>query len=507
MPDGVSDNLSLALLATGTASGTWGTILNSSVYDIIDSVLGDSITVPVSSSNVTLTTTQRQNLGFKLTGVLTNSVSVSLPLNGNSTTIAVGGEFIFDNQSTGAFTVTVKTVAAGSTGVAVPQNARSVVYSDGTNVTFADDAQNQLIAFNGNPNGSVAGNAASAGSRASQVVDRSTNEQYLCTTSGTASSSVWIKTPTITFPSQGYLTGSNSTLSPVLATDGGGTTIYLAAFRGNQVWVYNGTSFYPLTITGGQMAISLNAGFQSASTLYDVMFFADPADGKTPRVGISPAWTTSTVGAGARGSGAGTPQLTRVNGILVNAVSQTLNNGATSYVVAANRATYLGSMWTDSTGASVSFNLSFGQKRKWGLWNYYNRQPILLQAGDSTASWPYNTATIRASNGNSDNYASVFTGMAEETAQAVFYQTVEITVSPGTVRGGIGLNSTSAYTGLNAIAKQQDDPFTVVLESALTLSPTLGINFLQCLEQGTGGGNNDWDGTSANMVLKVAYNG
>jgi hypothetical protein len=47
--------------------------------------------------------------------------------------------WVFDNQTTGAYTVTIKTVATGSTGVVIDQLKRSLVYSNGTNCYFADD--------------------------------------------------------------------------------------------------------------------------------------------------------------------------------------------------------------------------------------------------------------------------------------------------------------------------------------------------------------------------------
>jgi len=55
-----------------------------------------------------------------------------------------------------------------------------------------------------------------------------------------------------------------------------------------------------------------------------------------------------------------------------------------------------------------------------GVWNAWNRQPLYLKAGDSTASWNYDSATIRAANGASTNGLSVFCGLAEEPIQAAY---------------------------------------------------------------------------------------
>lgn len=164
MSDPQSDNLSLALQITGANVGTWGSVADTDVFVVIDNVLGKTLAVPVVSSNVNLTTSQRQSLAFKITGVLGADISVTIPLSPNSATVAEGGLFVFDNQTTGAHTVTIKTVAVGSTGVAIPQGVRSLLYSDGTNIYSATDGGGgaKFKYVSGDPNGVVTGTAGSA---------------------------------------------------------------------------------------------------------------------------------------------------------------------------------------------------------------------------------------------------------------------------------------------------------------------------------------------------------
>jgi len=64
---------------------------------------------------------------------------------------------------------------------------------------------------------------------------------------------------------------------------------------------------------------------------------------------FGPAWATSTAGSGARGTGAGTPQLTYQSGVLVNAVQIAANNGASTYTIPASQCTYVGSVFVDAT--------------------------------------------------------------------------------------------------------------------------------------------------------------
>jgi len=508
MADPVTNNKSLIEMATGTASGTWGAVLNASMIAIVDQSLGNTVSVPVSSSDVNLTTTQIQNLAFNLTGTLTGAINVTLPLNPNSTTQAVGGFFVVDNESTGAFGITVKTIVAGSLGVPVPQKTRSLVYSDGTNVWFADDAQGGIQTYNGNPNGNVAGTAGSASARVSQIIDRTTNIEYLATTSGTASSTVWSANLPFSFASQGYLTASADATNPILAADAiGATTIYYTAYVGNLMFIYNGVSFSPVTITGGQLSLALSGSAQGANGLYDVLGFLN---GSTPTIGFSPAWTTATPGSGARGTGAGTPQLARINGILVNAVQQTVNNGATSYTVAANRGTYLGSVWIDSSSGQVTCNVSYGQSRKFGIWNAYNRLPLVLKGGDPATGWVVpNGSSFRASHNSALNSVSAFCGLAEENASVTFNSFASNTNNSVQYKLAIGWNSTTTPSGYVGNSVTYPGPtifFAPPAATYLVTTPFIGIGTATSLENANVH-DSTFYGTETDMVLSIIYAG
>ena len=52
-------NLHLELQGTGDNTGTWGSELNSFVFTILDNVLGNTLLLPMSGSDLTLTTSQR----------------------------------------------------------------------------------------------------------------------------------------------------------------------------------------------------------------------------------------------------------------------------------------------------------------------------------------------------------------------------------------------------------------------------------------------------------------
>lgn len=120
-------NLNLELQGTGDNSGTWGGVLNSNVFQIIDNVLGGVQTLSLSNSNVALNTTQGQNNFIKLTGTLLGNVDVTFP--------AIGRTYFVLNNTTGNFTVTLK-CAGGGTSAVIPQGRGGFIVLDAVNVTL-----------------------------------------------------------------------------------------------------------------------------------------------------------------------------------------------------------------------------------------------------------------------------------------------------------------------------------------------------------------------------------
>jgi hypothetical protein len=116
----------------------WSTPVNSD-WDIIDKALGSQISKSSTGTDITLSISDVQNQRVIVQGELSASIVVTIPFIDGSTTLAVGGMWVFYNNTTGDFTVTVKTVVTPSTGVIIEQSKRSLVYSDGTNCYFADD--------------------------------------------------------------------------------------------------------------------------------------------------------------------------------------------------------------------------------------------------------------------------------------------------------------------------------------------------------------------------------
>jgi hypothetical protein len=124
---GVAPLASPALTGTPTApTGTLGdnsTTLATTAF--ADAVRSAFVTVSVAgSSNVTLTQAQYAAAIINLTGAITANIQVIVPTASNA--------WIVSNNTSGAFTVTVKTSAG--TGIAVTQGKSIDLYCDGTNV-------------------------------------------------------------------------------------------------------------------------------------------------------------------------------------------------------------------------------------------------------------------------------------------------------------------------------------------------------------------------------------
>lgn len=107
------------LQGTGDNPNTWGSLLNTNVFTIIDKNLGGRLSISVAgSSNVTLTQSQADNAYHTMTGLLTGNIDYIFPNQ--------GGFFILKNSSTGSFTVTAK--PTGGSGIAIQQGSVTPVF-------------------------------------------------------------------------------------------------------------------------------------------------------------------------------------------------------------------------------------------------------------------------------------------------------------------------------------------------------------------------------------------
>jgi hypothetical protein len=246
---------------------------------------------------------------------------------------------------------------------------------------------------------------------------------------------------------QGRLTPT--TTVPVISTGvTAGTAVYYTPYFGNLLPIYDGSQFN--TVAFSELTLTLNSN-HTASNICDAFVFSNAG---TLTLVTGPAWNTSTAGAGARGTGAGTTELTRTKGGLwTNAFSMTARNGATTYTVNQYQGTYVGSLFIDGTNGQITCHTSYGTSRKFGVWNAYNRVPIYLKSGDASGGTESSTA-LHPLLSASANSLTIFTGLAEEdffldaVLNCIYIGTTEL------VQTAIGYNSTntaSGFTGFHTL--------------------------------------------------------
>jgi hypothetical protein len=320
---------------------------------------------------------------------------------------------------------------------------------------------------------------------------------------------------------QGYLTPCSATVSVSGCTTGnllptsdiiGATTLYYQTGpAGSHIPLYNGAIM--MMIPFPELALTLNSNHLS-NTIYDVCIFNN---GGVPTIVTAPAWQTSTAGSGARGVSAA---IVRTSGYWTNSQIITGRNGSNTYTIAANACTMVASIYIDSTAGQLSTYVSYGQSRKWGIFNFYNRQQIIQQEGDPQSSWGYTTSAWRQANAgfNTNNWIDIFSGLPEEPTAAeytILSQELAIGSGASTLPSiGVGINATNTPTGLTSFFRFQADTANVsnvqagaTLSTRIIVPRSLGVNRIYPLENGNGASANQFDGTAAFMLFTAASKG
>lgn len=496
--------------AHGGAVNAWDTPLNEN-FETIDLNLGGHWRATVSSTivgvtyyssgasisstaaTITLSASLAANLNYEFSGTLTQDLQVVMP--------SEGAIYTFNNGLSGAFDLYVGT--ASSAGVTIPTGGTNVVACDADIIYKANSNQEpaQFDSYLGSPNGNVDGSVATTNGGLTDALWDVTNRQLYVPTA--SSSTNWAPQLARLVP-EGILTGNNSTTNPRVVSDTTATTIYYTPYVGNWTLLSNGTILFPYQFS--QMSLVLT-GSQAANQIYDIFMYYNSG---SPVIGTGPAWATPTAGSGARGTGAGTTQLARLQGILVNAVQVTLTNNASTYVCPANEGVYLGSIFIDTSAGRTSCYTSWGASRKWGIWNNYNRATIRLSCGISTASWSYASTTIRQANGDSTATFAVFSGLQETSASINWSQVIEGD-STNTLLGYVSIaqNSVTAFTNFAPQCNVNigGTDVTETLSGSYVATPSLGVNNFNWVEKCSDARAITFYGTATNMSAVCSYEG
>ena len=133
MASSYSSDIKLELMVTGEKAGLWGNITNTNLQ-ILEQAASGYLSLAVGAADVNLvltdgTTSNGKNLYFKLTGTLTGNRVVTMPDSSERVFVVEDAT----DRSASHYTLTVKTFSG--TGVTLPVGSKSLLYSDGTNVS------------------------------------------------------------------------------------------------------------------------------------------------------------------------------------------------------------------------------------------------------------------------------------------------------------------------------------------------------------------------------------
>ncbi len=304
---------------------------------------------------------------------------------------------------------------------------------------------------------------------------------------------------------QGRLT--LTTLVPVLiATVATSANVLYTPYQGNQIPIWDGAQFKPqifaelTNVLANAATGSAGPAAAIAASNYDLFVWSNAGVMTLTR---GPLWTSDT----ARGTGAGTTQLTMVNGVQTNTVA--ITNGP-----AAGYGTYVGTVRTDAGGATVSWSVggaaAGGTPATINVWNMYNRVTVDCTVMDNTAGgWTYTTAVVRSANASVGNRVSFINGLLEDGIEASYV----CRLTSAAALNAYGLISMCADTTNSLATGTTGFYFSPIIagESGMMIShfiagyigwagaTRLGFHFLQATEQGDGTNANSFVGNNAGV--------
>jgi hypothetical protein len=278
MPSSYTD-LGLELMVTGENSGTWGDKTNTNLELIQQgfagyqevSIAGGAQTTALAVTDGTIS--NGRNAVIKFTGTITGNQVVTIP-------DSIEKIYVFENGTTGAFTVQVKTVSGTGPTFTAVNKGQKFVYANGTDVIDIElgvpDGSNTQIQFNDN---GAFGGSANLIWDGSNVTIGAQGDLRLADSSG--GEYVALQAPTTVASNVTFtLPGADGTADQVLTTNGSGVLSF-ATISGGAAWqAVKTASFnavagegYFINTTGGVITMTLPA----TPTIGDFVSFIDYA--------------------------------------------------------------------------------------------------------------------------------------------------------------------------------------------------------------------------------------
>jgi hypothetical protein len=284
-----SSNILLSFPAQGESGvngfAHWGALANSNFQFLEDALTAQS-QIAVSGADVTLTDAQNRSVSLYIAGALIANVAVKVADTRK-------GFWFVENATTGAYTVTVRTVSG--TGVVVNQGQRAVLYSDGADV----------VAIFSGPVGDILGTTDTQVVSNKSLIDSSTS--FIDNSDNTKAGKFELSHVT------------TSTTRSVTWPDSGGAMVVTQA-TGTDIEKYNSNLGELAALDGPLGTLIVGTNVSGVTGVTDWATLPVGADGKVLKVvsGI-PAW------AGAA------KDLLYSNTLSVNSASWTINNLIAAY--------------------------------------------------------------------------------------------------------------------------------------------------------------------------------
>jgi hypothetical protein len=216
MVSSYSTDLKLEIMVTGENAGTWGDITNTNLVILQQAIAGYGTVALNATTGATLTFTNGalsdgKNAVLELTGTITGNVDVTIPSDSTGPDEKV---YVIKNNTSGAFTVTVK--VAGQTGVtfSATDKGTKLLYLNGTDVVDSNIGKLSndyapTLAANLSTNSKNIQVASTYG-----IIDENSNEQIKFSTTASATNEITIA-------------NAAASANPTISATGGDTNIGL----------------------------------------------------------------------------------------------------------------------------------------------------------------------------------------------------------------------------------------------------------------------------------------
>ena len=246
--------------ANGENSGTWGTVLNQNVIDLVDEAIAGYTIVSCSATAVELTANngssdQARSAVLELQGTLTSSVDITIP--------SVSKIYYVKNNTSGSYPITLKT-AATTAKTTVAQGGTAPFICDGTNVFSGADTTGLGLGTAATLNFGTAD--------ANLIPVSSADARYIPTSTSSTISSNKTFSKTVTFTS---------------TTTHSGTAVFNAQISATSSATFAGAVGTPIVSLSAatSVALDLSSGNDFGITLGNATTLVNPTNAKIGQTG------------------------------------------------------------------------------------------------------------------------------------------------------------------------------------------------------------------------------